>query len=725
MSPTDRSLALAPEDPPRLRSRPEVPPSRHKRSLKSMNVTRALRLIARALNIDAILGQTADRQAVLNYYNASKLSHWLSRSQSDAMHMALNYDNRFDRRGYIGQAKLVEERLPSNMSFNVLEVACGNGYNSVYLGRQHPEALVCGIDLAARHVRIARRRARTVPNLSVLEGDFERIPLADESFHVVFAIEAISQAQDMNSALRETYRVLKANGILVITDVFRNDDLAPFSDVLRVAAKITDISAVRRGWARAEWLALAQTIGFQVAEVVDLSNAVMPNLVRFQKNAYRLFRSPFIARQLIRILPSVLVQDAIAGLLMPLTVKDGAHSYNMVVLRRPALGDEHATSVERGNMSFSYRDYVTTKDEFPTWPDATARALRMRPAPFATMAAASVFVIGFAIALSVGFEAIYIRTTAVWIGVIGIFWVLASLGWVSVRVHTMFEILRPIFMVTDREYSIRLRSWGRRTIDTPRNMRASLAAFALVVLVTYLCFYDYHFVLILHIKSLKPIWFPPQWYYGPGRLAKVAIILLYGAAAAILLGTTFRMVAITVMWLYDFRNMPTIPIANLVRARLSGLTNLYVRSSIVAGVGAGLFAVLFIDRFDWFSISVTIMVSLAALALFFVPQLIFRSYLMASYDTLCRSALRNFYKNIGVKLTERPPFRHAVVLDAFYDAIAHEDNRSDAGWGSIADLVSATERPLVWVYDLRDMFLLVLSQSIAVLSVILQVLSFK
>ena len=88
-------------------------------------------------------------------------------------------------------------------------------------------------------------------------------------------------------------------------------------------------------WKLDEWLELSRQVGFIQESNEDFTAAIMPNLFRFERMAARYFAHPMLARIATRIMPTRLIENAIAGYLMPLTVGAGAHTYRMIVLSRP------------------------------------------------------------------------------------------------------------------------------------------------------------------------------------------------------------------------------------------------------------------------------------------------------------------------------------------------------------------------------------------------------
>jgi ubiquinone/menaquinone biosynthesis C-methylase UbiE len=172
-----------------------------------------------------------------------------------------------------------------------------------------------------------------IPNLGFSVGNFQELPFASDKFGVVFDVESICHATDMEKALRETRRVLRRSGRFVAIDGFRKPEFNGLDAETRRAAMITERAmAVGRGWIVDEWLELAEIAGFRRVSVDDLSYAVEPNLEKLQRLARRYFSHPLLGRAILLALPRHLVMNAIAGLLMPQTFAAGAHAYYSVVL---------------------------------------------------------------------------------------------------------------------------------------------------------------------------------------------------------------------------------------------------------------------------------------------------------------------------------------------------------------------------------------------------------
>ncbi|MDQ0967602.1 ubiquinone/menaquinone biosynthesis C-methylase UbiE [Flavobacterium sp. W4I14] len=97
---------------------------------------------------------------------------------------------------------------------NVLDIACGEGYGSNLLAKNALN--VIGVDIDKETVQAATNKYKT-SNLSFRFGKADEIPLDDNSVDVVVSFETIEHHTKHDEMLKEIKRVLRMDGILVIS----------------------------------------------------------------------------------------------------------------------------------------------------------------------------------------------------------------------------------------------------------------------------------------------------------------------------------------------------------------------------------------------------------------------------------------------------------------------------------------------------------------------------
>jgi SAM-dependent methyltransferase len=97
----------------------------------------------------------------------------------------------------------------------ILDLGCGEGRFSRLLAERG--AVNVGIDPIRRLIEEARSRAKPAEQYAIASG--EELPFADQTFDIVAAYLCLIDIPDFRAAIRESARVLKAGGRLVVANV--------------------------------------------------------------------------------------------------------------------------------------------------------------------------------------------------------------------------------------------------------------------------------------------------------------------------------------------------------------------------------------------------------------------------------------------------------------------------------------------------------------------------
>lgn len=101
----------------------------------------------------------------------------------------------------------------------VLDIASGSGYGTKIIAQSAKK--VIGIDYSEQAIKYAKTHYKG-SNISYKVGDAHSLPLEDNSVDVVVSFETIEHLKDPEKFTREVIRVLKKNGLFVVSTP--NDD---------------------------------------------------------------------------------------------------------------------------------------------------------------------------------------------------------------------------------------------------------------------------------------------------------------------------------------------------------------------------------------------------------------------------------------------------------------------------------------------------------------------
>ncbi|BBK75633.1 glycosyltransferase [Clostridium butyricum] len=103
----------------------------------------------------------------------------------------------------------------------VVDAACGSGYGSVILSNAGAKSIK-GFDISKEAVCSARDNYRNYKNIEFEIGDVTKLNLSDNSTEVFVSFETIEHIQCGEELIREASRVLKDNGIFIVSTPNRN-----------------------------------------------------------------------------------------------------------------------------------------------------------------------------------------------------------------------------------------------------------------------------------------------------------------------------------------------------------------------------------------------------------------------------------------------------------------------------------------------------------------------
>ena len=110
----------------------------------------------------------------------------------------------------------------------IVDLGSGRGNDVLKAARMvGPEGRAYGVDFTPKMIRVAEinRKKLKIQNAEFLEGEIHRIPLEDESAHVIISNCTINHARDKSAVYREIHRALKPGGRFVVSDILAEKPL--------------------------------------------------------------------------------------------------------------------------------------------------------------------------------------------------------------------------------------------------------------------------------------------------------------------------------------------------------------------------------------------------------------------------------------------------------------------------------------------------------------------
>ena len=178
---------------------------------------------------------------VKKYYKNTKwLLFRLFGSKDGFMHIGLNKYNFYAKNsGYeLFQPAFIDKYIQSKKTRYVLELGCGQGTNLIYLARRNPTITFWGIDLYPSY-----RSIKFYKNVHILNGDYHNLSsISDNSIDIIYAIESLCYAKNIEKVLHELYRVLSPNGIIIF-DAYRKKEKEYYS-----SAELNFLITIEKGF---------------------------------------------------------------------------------------------------------------------------------------------------------------------------------------------------------------------------------------------------------------------------------------------------------------------------------------------------------------------------------------------------------------------------------------------------------------------------------------------
>ncbi len=290
-----------------------------------------LEIIKRLIDYQSVVKKNYQAPQTKRYFQLTRFLYKYFHSKEGAMHFPL-YPEGLTAEHAIAlqtQANHIGELINQHALKNISEMGCGMGYNSFLLAQQFPEVSFKGYDISLASLRFARKQARKQNNLNYFPSAWQSPQHWNTPIDLLFAVESFCYAENLKQLFPTLSCKLNEEGHFVIFDAFNTSAIQTASPALQQAISLTAWAFALKAWHKVEEVeSTAQQYGFVLRNKIDFSEAVMPNLLRFQRDMQALCRKKWFAKLAkSRLFPEVLLGHITGGLLGGHTLASEAQGY--------------------------------------------------------------------------------------------------------------------------------------------------------------------------------------------------------------------------------------------------------------------------------------------------------------------------------------------------------------------------------------------------------------
>jgi len=179
----------------------------------------------------------------------------------------------------------------------ILDVGCGIGGPALYIHEKFG-CSIDGISTSERGVKLAAATAREkgYDNVRFKVADGLSNGFPDDTFDIVWIMEASHLILDKRGLLKECRRVLKPGGTFVLCDVTQRMLLPMHLGILHFLKHLKEYYQLRQTFGPAQVITLGNycdlliEAGFNRVTAIDVSEKTLPTMTRWKENALRYMR---------------------------------------------------------------------------------------------------------------------------------------------------------------------------------------------------------------------------------------------------------------------------------------------------------------------------------------------------------------------------------------------------------------------------------------------------
>lgn len=163
--------------------------------------------------IQSLDKRLAAAERILEFVSANEANRWLYQNRLERMDATLPIFDETRREFHLDRYRFAAERVKGKQ---VLDCACGTGYGVRVLREIGGAESVVGVDIENQAIQYACQKHRVDSTIFICSSG-DRLPLSDNSIDIITSFETIEHVPDDKALVEEFYRVLRADGSLIIS----------------------------------------------------------------------------------------------------------------------------------------------------------------------------------------------------------------------------------------------------------------------------------------------------------------------------------------------------------------------------------------------------------------------------------------------------------------------------------------------------------------------------
>ncbi len=294
------------------------------------NLERCISQVGNIFDLSKILNESQATSQISHFYLINRLAlHFYN--PGGFFHYGISYDGKYKEVDLNEPARIIEGYIREREAEKVMELASGLGPNIAFLARRNPDVAFTGVDLFNKPLR----RHKKSSNAHFYCGDFHDLSqFEDNSYDIIFVVESLLYSTNKSIVFREVWKKLRKGGLFIVIDLYQRDraeSLSVSEELLwRLIAKSIACETIERVSVVEDYMQQK----FSVTVSKDITQWVMPSVVRREHLARFYFSHPGLARAVNTFVPHDFAKNTIHTLFLPISVRRQTGCWYLHVLKK-------------------------------------------------------------------------------------------------------------------------------------------------------------------------------------------------------------------------------------------------------------------------------------------------------------------------------------------------------------------------------------------------------